>query len=752
MRRLGPDVARSAGPRSGGPHSSGQAAGGSLSRLPAAALALASLVLAVGWLAWAKPASAEVVGIDVSRREPVADGRAWGLAGPYEKLAGSVRFAVDPANPANRAIVDLDRAPRGADGRVHFRADFYLLKPVTPEKGNGALLLEVPNRGGKAIVRYFDRGAARTFDPATAADFGDGFLLRHGFTLAWVGWQWDVPPTSPGGDDLLKLDPVPVERRQGEPADALEGLVRADHVFTERSDTLELGDRGHTAYPVADPDDPRNVLTVRDTRLGARRAIPRDAWRFDGTTVVYKQGFVPGKIYEAVYVSRKPVVVGLGLAAVRDFASYLRHAPDSPAPVERTLGMGISQTGRFLRHFLWQGFNVDEAGRPAFDGLMIHTAGAGRGSFNHRYGQPSRDAHPFSAFFYPTDVFPFGDTVQTDPETGRTDGLLAKLQEHPDAVPKIFFTNTGYEYWGRAASLIHTTPDGRADVPLSPNVRLYQLAGGQHFVDRFPPQPAGAPDAPVTAYPANPNDFLWALRALLLDLDAWVAHGTEPPPSRYPRVADGTLVEPADLAFPTIPWKQETAEAAPGEGRASGAGTEPSTGAASPDRIDRTAWVEAPRNPHLAYRMDYGPHFWQDGLITKQPPDVGKPFGVRVPQVGPDGNPLAGLQMPEIAVPLATYTPWNRRAARTGAPDELADFRGSFFPLPVTEEERRATGDPRGSIQARYGTRDAYLGRYATTAATLARQRYLLDEDLPELLERAERLWDVVVGTRDLRH
>jgi len=690
-------------------------------RCRAPGLAVALLVVALAaWSAWATPVSAEVLGLEVTRREPVADGRAWGLAGPYEKLAGSVQFAVDPGSPANRAIVDLERAPRGDDGRVHFRADFYLLRPMTPEKGNGALLLEVPNRGGKAIVRYFDRGAARTFDPSTAEDFGDGFLLRHGFTLAWVGWQWDVPPN---GDDLLTLDPVPVELRPGEPADALEGLVRADHVFTEPSQVLELGDRGHIAYPVADPDDPRNVLTVRDTRLGPRRTIPRNAWHFEGSTVVYSQGFEPGEIYEAVYASRKPVVVGLGLAAVRDFASYLRYAADSPAPVERALGMGISQTGRFLRHFLWQGFNVDEAGRPAFDGLMIHTAGGGRGSFNHRYGQPSRDGHPFSAFVYPTDVFPFSGTVQTDPETGRTDGLLRVLQEHPRTLPRVFLTNTGYEYWGRAASLIHTTPDGRADVPLSPSVRLYQLAGAQHFVDRFPPHQAGAPDAAVTAYPADPADFLWALRALLLAMDDWVADGTEPPPSRYPKVADGTLVEPADLAFPTIPWEHD-----------------------GPEHEAEVTRVDAPRNPHLAYRVDYGARFWQDGIVTKQPPAVGKPFGVRVPQVGPDGNPLAGLQMPEVAVPLATYTPWNRRAARTGAPNELADFRGSFFPLPVTEAQRRATGDPRPSIEHLYGTRDAYLGRYATYAATLARQRYLLDEDLPELLERADALWNVVAG------
>lgn len=661
--------------------------------------ALAGLLGAVG------PAAAEVVGVDVERREPVAGGKAWGLAGPYEKLAGTVRFAIDPDHPANAEIVDLERAPRDPDGRVPFRADFYVLKPVDPEKGNGALFLEVPNRGGKAIVRYFDRGGARTFDPTTAEDFGDGFLLERGFTLAWVGWQWDVSADASGSSDLLKLEPVPVT---SEPP--VEGLVRADHVFSEPSTVFELGHRGHTAYPVADPAESAglgNILTVRDDRLAPRRTIPREEWRFDGPSIVYDRGFEPGKIYEAVYVSDGPVVVGVGLAAVRDFVSHLRYAPDSPAPVERTLGMGISQTGRFLRQFLWQGFNLDERGRPAFDGLLVHTAGAGRGSFNHRFGQPSRDAHPYSAFFYPTDVFPFTGATQTDPVTGRADGLLKALREK-GSTPRIFFTNTGYEYWGRAASLVHTTVpaagEAPTDQPLLPPVRLYHLAGAQHFVDRFPPERSG------TRHPANPADFLWSLRALLVALDAWVADGTEPPPSRYPRIEEGELVAPTDLAFPEIPG------------------------------------VEAPVEPHAAYRMDYGPRFWEDGIVTKQPPEVGEPFPVRVPRVDADGNPVAGLRLPEIAVPLATYTPWNRRAEEIGAPDELADFRGSFLPFPATAAARRAAGDPRRSVEERYGTYDAYLGRYAAHAARLARDGYLLDEDLPELFERAEDLWALATG------
>lgn len=646
-------------------------------------------------------ADAQVERIEITSRETVADGHPFGLAGPYEKIVGRLHFALDPEHPANRMIVDLDKASPGEDGKVRFWADLYLLRPVHPDKGNGTVLLEVPNRGGKASVFYFNRNAGRTRDPETLEDFGDGFLMRRGFTVAWVGWQFDVP------DDpsLLRIEVVPAVSGDG----AIEGLARADHVFSEPSETLALGHRDHRPYPVADPDDPRNVLTVRDERLGERRVIPREGWRFaasedggDLDAVSLEGGFVPGKIYEVVWVTEDPVVVGLGLASIRDAASWLKHGAGSVASVDHAFAVGISQTGRFLRHFLWQGFNEDVEGRPALDGVLAHTAGAGRGSFNHRFGQPSRDAHPFSAFFYPTDVFPFTGRTQEDQVSSREDGLLRRLRE-TDASPKIFFTNTGYEYWGRAASLIHTTVAGEDLDPL-PHVRIYHLAGAQHFVDRFPPE------ARATRHPANPLQFLWAMRAHLVNLEAWVAHGTEPPPSLYPKVSEGTLVEAPDLAFPSIPG------------------------------------VEAPEVPHLAYRMDYGPKFWSEGIVTKQPPGVGEPFPVKVPQVDEDGNELGGLRLPELAVPLATYTPWNYRAKGIGNPDQLADFRGAFLAFPATKAEREETGDPRPSVEDRYANRAAYLGEYAQAAVDLVERRYLLAEDLPEMLERAGELWGLVVG------
>lgn len=664
--------------------------------------ALAALLLSLPLLS-PLPAAGVVEKIEITQQEIVGGGRPFDLAGPYEKVAGTAFFALDPDNRANSRVVDLDKAPRDEDGMVRFTADFYLIRPRNPLRSNMTLLFEVPNRGGKAMMRYFNREAVGSFDPISAEAIGDGFLMRQGFVLAWVGWQQDLP----ADPERMRLDPVYAIRSA-----PLEGLVRADHVFAEDATTMPLGHRGHRAYAPVSPQDPRNVLTVRDTRNGKRRVIPRQNWSFsrpvlggepvpDQQTVYLPEGFEKGKIYEVVYVARKPVVAGLGLAAVRDMASYLKSAADSPVEVQRAIAVGISQSGRFLRHFIYQGFNRDPNGRRVFEGALIHTAGAGRGSFNHRFAQPSRDAHAYSAFDYPTDLFPFSGIPQSDPESGEQDGLFAQRGGY---IPKIFFTNTGYEYWGRGASLIHTTPDGEADLSLYRRERIYHFASAQHFVDRFPPQ------ASDTRHAANPADFLWSMRALLLALEGWVRNGAEPPPSRYPRIDASTLVTSEALAFPAIPG------------------------------------VEVPRQPYQPARLDFGPKFKDQGIVDNQPPKRGKPFPVLVPQVDADGNELGGIRMPEILVPVATYTPWNWRAEEIGAPDELADFRGSFLPLPPTREAREQSGDPRPSLAERYLSRTDYLGRYAEAAQGLIREGYLLEEDLAGLLKHAERLWEQAAG------
>jgi hypothetical protein len=659
---------------------------------------LSSLLLATS----TTPAFAVVEGLQIESVETVAQGRSFGRVGPYEKVVGRLTLSLDPAT---ERIVDLDRAPRGSDGRVRFEADLYLLRPVHPERGRGTLFLEIPNRGGKAIVRYFNRGATRTFDPVTSESLGDGFLLKEGYTLAWIGWQFDVPDR----DDFLRVDVVPATD-----GGRVEGLVRADHVFEEDSDVFELGHVGHRAYLPTASDDERHQLTSRSTRLGPRKLVPRESWSFrlpdkatgEGLAVRLEGGFEKGKIYELVYASADPVVVGVGLAALRDGAAWLRDSKDSPVAVERVLAMGISQTGRLLRNFLYQGFNLLPGGGMAFDGVIAHTAGAGRGSFNHRFAQPSRDAHRFRAFLYPTDVYPFSDLPQRDPETGLEEGLLDRLRIN-DAVPKIFFTNTGYEYWGRNAALIHTSLDGSQDVDLGPEVRSYHFASAQHFVEPFPPHPVG------TRHPGNPADFLWSLRALLLAMDSWITDGEAPPPSRVPRLADSSLVALEDYRFPKIPG------------------------------------VEIPNIAHGTWRLDFGPRFRSEGIVDYQPPRVGAPFPILVPQTDADGNESAGIRLPQIEVPLATYTPWNFRSEAIGAPNELANFRGAYLPFAVTEAERRRAGDPRPSLEKRYASRDEYLGRYARAAMDLAKDGFLLPQDLSGMLLQAGDFWHFVVQSHE---
>lgn len=644
----------------------------------------------------ASPVSAEVVRVEVRSRTDLAGGEAFGAVGSYEKLAGRIFFAIDPALPSNRIIADIDKAPRSAVGRVEFSSDFYLVKPKHIERGNGAVLYEVSNRGGKGMLVFFNH-ATGSLDPGSAAEMGDGFLMKQGFTLLWVGWQFDPPQRS----GLVRLYP-PVATDHGKP---IRGLVRSDFVGNGRETDHSLADRDHIAYRVADPASPDHVMTVRDSVEGPRRIVPRDQWGFtdDGMRVHLKPAFEANKIYEVVYTAENPAIVGLGAAAIRDTISRLKYgAADAWAipsgAVRRALGFGISQTGRFLRTYLYHGFNRDEGNRQVFDGVIAHVAGGGRGSFNHRFAQPSRDAHPYLNFFYPTDIFPFTDVAQTDPETGVTDGLLTHAGL-PKLLPKIFYTNTEYEYWGRAASLVHTMIDGARDAPLMDNVRIYLLSAGQHGPAPFPPPQT------IGQQRNNPLDFRWAMKALLLAMDRWVAEGTLPPPSRYPRIADGTLVPPDRLRFPRVP------------------GVNTSTAV------------------HRAYRADYGPRFATEGIVTIEPPRIGKPFPMLVPQGDADGNGIAGIRMPELSVPLATYTGWNLFNPRSGPGDAISSMQGSYIPFARTGADRKG-GDPRLSIEERYRDKDQYVNLVSKAALDLVRQGFLLADDVPTLSRDAARHWD----------
>ena len=539
---------------------------------------------------------------------------------------------------------------------------------------------------------------------------GDGFLLQNGFSLLWLGWQFDVPVR----DGQMRLH-TPVATDGGDP---ITGLVRSEVIVNQRAYDRSLADRNHIAYPVADPDNPANVMTVRDGVDQPRRVVPRDQWRFarrnddgslvdDPTRVYLEGGFEPFKIYDVVYVAQDPALVGLGPAAVRDMVSQLKYeaTPElglTAGAIEHAIAWGVSQSGRFLRTFLHHGYNVDEQNRRAFDGVMSHVAGGGRGSFNHRFAQPSRDGHPFLNKLYPSDIFPFTDVVQHDPETDMRDGLLAGIQ--PGHMPKVFYTNSSYEYWGRAASLIHTTIDGTADAPLLDNVRIYSFAGGQHGPGRFPPRRTSGQEL------SNPNDYSWFLRPLLLAMDRWIDDDSAAPPaSVFPRIADDDLVLPENLGFPELPG------------------------------------VGQPAVPHLAYRAVYGPEFRTRGIASEQPPEVLSAFPILVPSVDADGNETGGLMMPEVAVPLATYTGWNLFHAEAGPTDVLSSMQGSYVPFPRTADDRARTGDPRSSIAERYGSRAEYLGRVTEAALALVDDGYLLAEDLAPILAQAARHWDYLM-------
>ena len=646
---------------------------------------------------------AALLRIELSQRSDILGGQSFGPAGSYERLIGKAYFAVDPANPANRIVSDIDKAPKNSQGLVEFSADLYILKPRNPARGNGAVLFEVSNRGRKGMLGMYDH-AEGSLDPRTPEQFGDDFLLNQGYTLAWLGWEFDVPPA----EGLMRLY-APIARDAGRP---IEGLVRSEFIVDRTETRLSLGDRLQVPYKPVNPDDPALALTVRDTREGERRPIPRADWRIEnGTHVVMPAGFQPGRIYELVYTAQDPVLVGLGPTGVRDLISYLKYGGadtvlgDSHNQVKRAYGFGISQSGRFLRTYLYYGFNRDEKNRQVFDGVLAHVAGAARGSFNFRFAQPSRDGHPFMNLFYPTDIFPFTDLPETDPETGLTDGLLVRaIKDH--TVPKIFYSNSAYEYWGRAASLIHISIDGRKDANIPDTTRIYFLAGGQHGPAGFPPP------KPHTQNISNPNDYRWAMRALLLAMDRWVRDGKEPPPSQYPRIAQDTLVPLGAVQFPNIPG------------------------------------VAVPKHVQLAYRVDYGPEFRTAGIITIEPPKVGRAFPIFLPQVDRDGNETAGIRMPELQVPLATYTGWNLRSPDIGAPDQLNSMIGSFIPFERTQADRELHHDPRPSIAERYSGRADYLGRIEAAARKLSAGGYLLESDIPQIVEHSATEWEYLSGTR----
>jgi hypothetical protein len=617
----------------------------------------------------ASPASADVTKVSIASRTTVAGGQAFGKAGAYEKLTGTVEFALDPDHPRNTAIVDLKFAPRGADGKVHFTSDLYVLRPVDPARSNGVMLFEIANRGNKLLFGYFNgvRGSG-TNDPMAPADFGNGFLMRDGYTVVWVGWQFDVAA------EVLGVDAPPVNMRTSPTPD----VARFSFILNERATEAAPGDLPR--YVPIDPNDPASTLTVRDKYRDTPTSLPRSAWRIVPSAggrprVALDSGFEPGRVYEITYRAQGAVVAGVGLAALRDAASAFQHRSDLPVNGRSAYIFGASQSGRLLRQFLLDGFNVDEQNRRVFALAWPHIAGAGLGSFNERLAMPG-----YSSF--QATRMPF-----TYPE------ILAKYT--PAQVPRIIATNTAVEYWGqgRAAALTHTSIDGLRDLAIPESVRIYFLAGTQHGEAPFPP-----PQGPGQQ-PGNPTPQVAAMHALLRAADAWVQQGTKPPDSRYPRLSDDTLVAVSALKFPRIP------------------------GLADPATIEGPGQIRAGRFAALPFL---------------------------VPRVDADGNDASGIRVPDLAVPLATATGWNFRSPRVGNPTTIYALLGSYVPLAQTRAARETRGDPRSSIDDRYRSSEDYLGKIRAAAGALIQDRYLLQEDLDDVLARAHAHWDYATRARPI--
>jgi hypothetical protein len=626
--------------------------------------------------------------IEIARVESAFDGVAFGNAGPYEKIVGRACAEVDPAHRLNAGIVNLDKAPRNAAGRVEYWVDFYVLKPVDLRKGNRRLFYDVNNRGNKLALNNIN-DAPRLNDPATAEDAGNGFLMRQGYTLLWSGWQGDVAE----GDDRMCAG-LPIATNNGAPIVA---TSRDEFIFDHNHNPVVAP----LSYPANTLDQGVATLTVRQREQDSRVPIPREHWRYvseNRIEITRPAAFDAGAIYEFIYPARDPLVMGLGFAAVRDLVAFMRHESADAAgtpnplsldgaapPIEYVLSYGASQSGRFSRDFLWHGFNEDLNGRKVFDGMIASVAGSRKTFVNFAFAQPGRFSRQHEDRLFPGDQFPFSYATTTDPVSGKTDGILARCYSS-NTCPKIMQTEGSTDFWHGRAGLVVT--DGRGnDVALPEEVRTYLFASIQH---------GGAgvsANFPFTKYPGNPADYSCVHRALVVALDEWVSRGVQPPASRFPRVTDGTLVAPSTQTykFPAIP------------------------GVSYSGLVNELC------------EMDYS--------VQPPRPLPGRNYLVMVPKVDEDGNEIAGVRVPDISVPRGTHTGWNHR--RAGHAEGELILLGSYFPFAATKNERLAAGDPRPSLEERYPSNDHYLNSISRAAGKLQEGRLLLGEDVERVVKAA---------------
>ena len=673
------------------------------------AMVAAALVLGV-----AGSAEARITRIEISRVEsPTFGGSSFGTVGTYDKLVGRAFGEVDPRDPQNAGIQDVELAPRNAHGMVEYSMDIYILTPHDAARGNGTILYDVVNRGNKNALGIYNMGSAGGNEPTSA---GDGFLQAQGYTVVWSGWQADVMP---GGGRLTMTVPV-AHNRDGS---TITGQVRGEYVVNAATTTQNLSSGSftgltHTSFETVSLKTHDAVLTKRVKEGDRRIEIPSTRWAFaDCTTVPFpgkpsttqiclQDGFSTDAIYELVYTAKNPTVSGLGFASTRDLISFLRHGRRDDAgtanplagAIHTALTHGTSQSGRYLRTFLLLGFNRDESDRMVFDGMNPHLASQ-LIPLNVRFGQPGRAYGQHEDHLYPTAQPPFTYGASIDGIAGDGGGLLGACRR-TNTCPKIINTVSSTEYWQGRMSLTTTDVHGRYDLDLPREVRVFHFAGTQH-------SPAGEPATGICQQLSNNNPYQHGMRALLVALRAWVVSGVEPPVSRFSSLHHHTLVDSAQRStgFPHIPGVRYTG------------------------LLDELNLI------------DYGHRFDIDreSGIVQEPPRVfsGVDYRILVPRVDDDGNEIDGLRSVRLEAPLGTYTGWNLRRAGF-AENELCGLTGSFVPFAQTRAERKASGDPRLSLEERYGDHEGYVHAVRAAAARLVAARLLLPGDANLLIAQAE--------------
>ena len=655
------------------------------------------------------PAAAHItrIVIDPARSEsPTFEGRKFGPdgnVGPYERLRGTAFGEVDPDDPRNAVITDLKLAPRNARGKVEYSMDIFILKPVDLARGNHKLFLDFNNRGDMRVAALND--APLSNNPTKAAQAGTGFIMNLGYTIVGNGWDFGAS----NADDGMTIQ-VPVARNHDGSS-----ITGPSYEYINFDDAKSV--RYELTYPAATRDKSKATLTVRARLDDPAATIPDGGWEYvDDTTIRLLPAGTPFKqsqVYEFVYTAKDPVVAALGLAATRDLVSFLRHAVKDQAgnanplagDVRYTYSFSISQPSRTLNDFLALGFNQDEQGRRVIDGMLKWTGGGSGDQINYRFAQTGRTERNRQNHLYPEGVFPFAYPVLTDHLSGRTAGRIAACLTS-NTCPKIFDANSANEYWVKAGSLLHTDSNGR-DLPDPETVRFYLISGLSHGV-------GNVTSRGQCQQFLNPTSPFPALRALLTALDQWVVDGTPPPPSLVPRRSDGTavmavprpghqtaIVPQAALGWPVIPG------------------------------VTYTGVITS------RYFLDFGPMLSQ-GIIEHYPPSLSgrTAYPHFVSKVDQDGNEIAGIRLPPVAAPVATTSGWALRRDGFGA-NEGCEANGQYIPFTATKAARLAAGDPRLSLEERYGTRDGYVTAVARAAEKLEQQRLLLRADVQAYVDQA---------------